>query len=163
MVLKKNNMKYKKYNNLFCNDFLYKNIIFNNFIKILIKNGKKIISQKIFYKMFNIIKNFFKKKKKKIIKIILKVIKKISIKYKFIKKKVGNNIINIPFLINDKIKRYNLGIKLIIFYSKKRKENNISNKLAFEIIDTYKKISNTYKKKIEINKTLKLNKNFIKI
>ncbi|XBT18650.1 MAG: hypothetical protein ABNO60_00685 [Candidatus Shikimatogenerans sp. Tcar] len=156
-------MKYKRYNNLFYYDFLYKNKIFNNFIKILIKNGKKNISQKIFYKMFNIIKKYFKKKKKKIIKIILKIIKKISIKYKFIKKKIGNNIINIPYIINNKIKRYNLGIKLIIFYSKKRKEKNISEKLANEIIDTYKKNSNTYKRKKEINKILKLNKNLINI
>ncbi|WXB47374.1 MAG: hypothetical protein V9V01_00105 [Candidatus Shikimatogenerans sp. Tmey] len=154
-------MKYKKYNNLFCNDFLYKNQIFNNFIKLLMKNGKKIISQKIFYKMFNIIKKKIKKNNKKTIKFIIEIIKKNSIKYKFIKKKNGSNVINIPYLIEDKFKRYNLGIKLIIFYSKKRKENNISSKLAFEIINTYKKISNTYKKKKEINKLLKLNKNFI--
>ncbi|XBT18154.1 MAG: hypothetical protein ABNO52_00885 [Candidatus Shikimatogenerans sp. Tser] len=154
-------MKYKKYNNLFMYDFLYKKKIFNIFIKLLIKNGKRTISQKIFYKMFMILKSYYKVKKKNIFKIIKKVIKKISVKYKFIKKKIGNNIINIPTLINDKIKRYKLGIRSIIFFSKKRKERNIANKLAYEIIDTYKKNSNTYKKKKEINKTLKLNKSFL--
>ncbi|XBT18328.1 MAG: hypothetical protein ABNO50_00690 [Candidatus Shikimatogenerans sp. Tduv] len=154
-------MKYKiKNRNLFLVDYLYNNEIYSLFIKLLIKNGKITISQKIFYNTINILKKKYKSIKKTL-NILDKVIKKCSVKYEFIKKKIGNSLINIPILIKNKLKRYKLGIKLIIKYSKKRKEKNMFNKLANEIIDTYKKNSNTYKRKKEITKILILNKNYI--
>ncbi|XCC45282.1 MAG: hypothetical protein ABUS76_00740 [Candidatus Shikimatogenerans sp. Ttur] len=156
-------MRYKKFNSLFNVDYKFNNKIFAFFIKKMIKNGKKILAQKIFYKSLKKIckiYNFFKKKQ--IINFIKKIVKLVVLKYEIKKKKIGNTIINIPFLIKNKNKRYKLGINLILYFSKKNKLNGFSKKLVEELINTYKKKSLSYKKKMEIYKQIKINKSFIK-
>ncbi|MDH3003703.1 MAG: 30S ribosomal protein S7 [Candidatus Shikimatogenerans sp. JK-2022] len=147
--------KTKKY----IKDFKYKSKLVSYFVNILMRNGKKNLAFRIFYKTLNIIKKKNKKKNIKSIKILKKALKNISPKIIIKNKKIGGTTYNIPIKINKNKQKY-LSIKWLILFSKKKKGNNMSIKLAKEILLAYKGLGESIKKKNEIYKIAEANKAF---
>ncbi|WGH27136.1 MAG: 30S ribosomal protein S7 [Candidatus Shikimatogenerans bostrichidophilus] len=150
--------KTKKYNI----EYKYKDKIITYFINILMKNGKKNLAYKIIYKTLKIIEK--KKIKKNNIEVLpIDILKEslnnISPQVIIKNKKIGGSKYNIPIKINDKKKLF-LSIKWLIFFSKKRKEKNIYNKIANEIILSYNGLGECIKKKNEIHKIAESNKSY---
>ncbi|WGH26641.1 MAG: 30S ribosomal protein S7 [Candidatus Shikimatogenerans bostrichidophilus] len=158
---KKNKIINKYKNKNIYTDYKYNDKIIDIFINYLMKNGKKYLAYKIFYKTLKVIENKYKKKKKKILplNIFKKSLKNISPKIEIKNRKIGGTTYNIPIKIGEKKKQY-LAIKWLIFFSKKRKEYGMFNKLANEIISAYNGIGNSIKKKNEIHKIAESNKAF---
>ncbi|WGH26106.1 MAG: 30S ribosomal protein S7 [Candidatus Shikimatogenerans bostrichidophilus] len=150
-------IKYKK--KIYNGDYKFNDEIITYFVNILMKNGKKNLAYKIFYKTIKIIKNKYKNKKILPLHIFKKSLKNISPKYEIINRKIGGSTYNIPIKISKKKKMF-LSIKWLIYYSKKKKGLNMSNKLANEIISSYNGIGESIKRKNEINKIAKSNKAF---
>ncbi|WGH28131.1 MAG: 30S ribosomal protein S7 [Candidatus Shikimatogenerans bostrichidophilus] len=152
------NKKKKKY----FKDYKFKSKLVTYFINILMKNGKKNLSLRIFYNSLKIVKKkITEQNKKKIstIKILKKSLKNISPQVIIKNKKIGGSNYNIPIQISKKKKIY-LAIKWLIFYSKKRKEKTMSKKLAYEIIASFNGLGESIKKKNDIHKIAESNKAF---
>lgn len=132
----------------------YGSFIISKFINYIMKNGKKQISQKIFYYSINLISIKFKKNCFFLIK---KILSNVMPVFEIKKKKIGGMKYNIPYKINLK-RGLMFSMKWIISNSKKRNENGFKNKLVGELIDSYYNNSLTTKQKDSINKISEQNK-----
>lgn len=162
MELKKNKKKMRKKKikkKIYNPDIKYNSKLVTYFINHIMKNGKKYLAYKIFYTTLNIIKKKFENKKKLPLEILKESIKNISPDVEVKSKKIGGTTYNIPVHVNEKKKKY-LSIKWLIYFSKKRKGKNMSEKLANEIISAYRGIGETIKKKNELHKIAESNKAF---
>ncbi|WGH25384.1 MAG: 30S ribosomal protein S7 [Candidatus Shikimatogenerans bostrichidophilus] len=151
--------KIKKNNKQYIPDVKYNSRLVTYFINHIMKKGKKNIAYKIFYKTLDIINDKFKLKNIKPLNILKIAIKNASPEVKIKTRKIGGSTYSIPVKINENQKKY-LSIKWLIVNAKNRKEKNMSEKLANEIISTYNGISNTIKNKHEIHKRAESNKAF---
>ena len=137
-------------------DIIYNNYLVSLFISKILKCGKKNLAKKIVYKTFEIIKQ---KTNKNPLIIFETAIQNASPIVTIKTRRIGSSTYQIPVEING-FKSVNFTLHWIIKYAHNRIGQNISIKLANEIIDTANNISNTIKKKEEIHKLAELNKAF---
>jgi small subunit ribosomal protein S7 len=135
----------------------YNSILLTILINKILRCGKKLLAQKIIYKALDYIKN---KLNQNPLLILEKVIHKISPKIQLKVKLIGGTTYQIPEVLN-KFTSLNLGVRWLIEFSKKRAGNKIYLKLAHEIIDSYKGIGNTLKKKEETHRLAESNQLFL--
>ncbi len=140
-------------------DLRYNSFLISLFINRILKKGKKSIAKKILYTSLENIKNRLKLNP---LFILEKAIKNISPKVFLKTKYIGEKGYKIPFLLN-KFKSTILAIKWILLSSKKRKTKSMSESLSYEIIDAFKGVGNSIKKKEEIYKIAESNKVFLSL
>ncbi|WGH25012.1 MAG: 30S ribosomal protein S7 [Candidatus Shikimatogenerans bostrichidophilus] len=150
--IKRNKKKYKR-------DIKYKSKLVTYFINNIMRNGKKNIANKIFYKTLNYIEKQFKNKNLNPLQILKIAINNGSPEVEIKTRKIGGATYNMPIRINNKRKIY-LSIKWLILNSKKKKNESMFKRLAKEIILTYNGIGETIKKKNQIHKIAESNKAF---
>lgn len=138
------------------NDPIYNNNLVAQVINKILKNGKKLLAQKIFYEAMKKIQESTKEDPIKILKIaILNITPKIEIK----SRRIGGAIYKVP--VEIKIERSNsLALRILIKSTRKRPGRNMILKLKNEIIDAYNNTGNSIKKKEEIHKMAEANKAF---
>ncbi len=140
-------------------DLRYNSFLISLFINRILKKGKKSIAKKILYTSLETIKNRLKLNP---LVILEKAIKNISPQVFLKTKYIGEKGYKIPFLLN-KFKSTILAIKWILLSSKKRKTKSMSESLSYEIIDAFKGVGNSMKKKEEIYKIAESNKVFLSL
>ena len=140
-------------------DLRYNSFLISLFLNRILKKGKKSIAKKILYKSMDFLKNRLKINP---LVILEKAIKNVSPRVFLKSRYIGDKVYKIPFLLN-KFKSTVLAIKWILFFSKKRKKKNMIENLSQEIMDAYKGIGNSIKKKEEIYKIAESNKVFLSI
>ena len=74
-------------------------------------------------------------------------------------RRVGGATYQVPVEVREK-RRVSLAIRWLVFYSKQRKENNMSEKLAAEILDASNQTGASIKKKVDTHKMAEANKAF---
>ncbi|MDH3004817.1 MAG: 30S ribosomal protein S7 [Candidatus Shikimatogenerans sp. JK-2022] len=151
--------KIKKNIKIYLPDIKYKSKIITYMSNLIMRKGKKLLALKILDKALKIIKIKFTKVNIKPLKILKIAIKNASPEMEIKNRKIGGSSYNIPIRLNEKKKMF-LAIRSLIINSKKRKNKSMAEKLANEIISTYKGIGETIKKKQEINKVAESNKVF---
>lgn len=137
-------------------DPIYNSILVSKIINNLMKDGKKSLSQKMFY---TIMKNLKQIKNEEPIEIIKKSITNITPKVEIKTRRIGGATYQIPTEINE-TRGKNIAIKILIKSARKRNEKKIIYKLQNEILDAYNNIGNSIKRKEEIHKTAEANKAF---
>lgn len=142
---------------LFQKDLFYNNILITLIINRLLKHGKKNLAKKIIYKTLNYI---FIKTKKNPLLILEKAIKNISPRV-ILRNKFRQGIVTkIPILLNI-FDSTLIAICWLLKITIKKSKKQLFIKLGIEILDAFKGIGNTIKKKEEIHKIAKSNKTFI--
>lgn len=137
-------------------DLKYNNILISLFINKILKNGKSYLAKRIAYKTLTIIKL---KTNKNPILMFEKAIKIIKPSLELTSKNIGKIICKVPTFINT-FKAINISLRWLLYFSKKRSEKGISNKIAMELYDILNLTGNTLKKKEETYKIAKANKIF---
>lgn len=121
-------------------------------------NGNKFKSEKLFYKS---LKKIQKEKNKKNFKELFKfaVINSSPTFYiKKIKRKRKNSI-EFPFMLSKSL-RVSYGLKFILHYGNSFKNDSFYNRFSYELIDSCKKSSNSFKKKELLYKETFVKKKF---
>ncbi len=140
-------------------DLKYNSLLISLLINKLLQNGKKSVAKKIVYDSLDII---FSKINKDPIFILEKSIKKISPKVQLKARRIGGANYQVPVILT-RLKSTKIALKWLILFSRKRIGNSMSVKLANEILEIYKGIGNSLKKKEETHKMAEANKAFLQL
>ena len=132
--------------------------ILEKIITNIMYHGKKRIAYKVFLDTLNIIK---KKTNKNPYLVLEKALDNIKPAVELKKIVVAGISYRIPILVSDE-RGIALAIKWLVFYSRKRTENKISEKLSNEIIDASNNNGLTIKYKEELNKVALVNRPYLK-
>jgi len=124
-------------------DRIYHSFILSKFINYLMKDGKKNVAEKILYKTMDIISN---NQSSNPLEIFQNALNNIRPQFEVKSRRIGGSNYQIPIDIKHD-RSLCLSMKWLIYYSKKRQDINMSNKLAKEIND-----ANSDKKSLNYNK-----------
>ncbi len=137
-------------------DPFHNNFLVSLLIVRLLKNGKKMLAQKIVNETLNIIEN---RTKEIPILILEKAIKNCSPKIEVKTKRIGGSSFQIPTEVTT-FRGVILSLNWLVKSAKKRSGNTMAIKLANEILDVSNGIGASLRKKEEIHRMAEANKVF---
>mgnify|MGYP003706067701 CR=1 FL=1 len=139
-------------------DFKYNKLLVSMLINNLLKKGKKSVAENIIYQSFILVES---KINKNPILVFEKCIRNISPRVKLEATYLNKSTFQVPKILNIYYST-RLAIKWLIESSKKRSGKTMCIKLSNEILDSYKGIGSSIKKKEQSHKRAEANKAFIK-
>jgi small subunit ribosomal protein S7 len=125
-------------------------------INYMMNDGKKSISEKIFYDAMDIIKN---KSGQEGIEVFRESMRNVMPQVEVRSRRVGGATYQVPVEIRPDRMRA-LAIRWLIIYSRQRKENTMSQRLAAELMDAQKNMGGSIKKRDETRKMAEANRAF---
>ena len=138
-------------------DPVYGDLIVAKFINNLMKQGKKSLAEKIFYKSIEKIK-----KQGKVddgIELFKKALDNVAPMLEVKSKRIGGATYQVPIEISE-ARRMALAMRWIINYSKSRKGQTMADRLAAELLAAANKEGSAVKKKEDTHKMAEANKAF---
>ena len=138
-------------------DPVYGNLIVAKFINNLMKQGKKSLAEKIFYQSIEKIK-----KQGKVddgIELFKKALDNVAPMLEVKSKRIGGATYQVPIEISEG-RRMALAMRWIISYSKSRKGQTMSDKLAAELLAAANNDGSAVKKKEDTHRMAEANKAF---
>ncbi len=126
------------------------------FINYLMERGKKGLSEKILYGAFDIIKQ---KTKSDPLELFKKAIENVAPIVEVKSKRVGGATYQVPIEVRTN-RRQALAYRWIIFFSKKRSQKTMSEKLAAELIGAANNEGGAIKKREDTHRMAEANKAF---
>ncbi|MEE8416006.1 MAG: 30S ribosomal protein S7 [Desulfobacterales bacterium] len=137
-------------------DAKYESKLVSQFIKSLMRDGKKSVAESIMYDAFGIIENNTDESSLKIFERAVENVKPlIEVK----SRRVGGSTYQVPTEIRFS-RRTALGIRWIIGFAKNRSEKGMSRKLAGELLDAANQRGASVKKREDTHKMADANKAF---
>ncbi len=137
-------------------DLEYQSTSVTKFIHQVMKKGKKSLAQKIVYKCFNIIEE---KEKKPAIEIFNQAIENTSPKVEVRAKRIGGATYQVPFPVNAD-RATTLAMRWIISAARKQKGKTMKEKLADQILDSFKDTGIAIKRKENTHRMAQANRAF---
>ena len=138
-------------------DPLYSDLLVAKFINNLMVGGKKSIAEKIFYTSIEKIENATKSKDG--LDIFKKAIDNVAPMLEVKSKRIGGATYQVPIEVAQN-RKIALAMRWIIGFSKSRKGDKMSDRLAAEILAAYKNEGSSVKKKEDSHKMAEANKAF---
>ena len=138
-------------------DPLYNDLLVAKFINNIMSNGKKSLAEKIFYTSIEKIKKSTKSDDG--LEVFKKAINNVSPMLEVKSKRIGGATYQVPVEVPQK-RKIALAMRWIIGYAKARKGNNMSDRLAAEIVSAFNNEGSSVKKKEDTNKMAEANKDF---
>ena len=139
-------------------DFKYNKLLVSMLINNLLKKGKKSVAENIIYQAFILVES---KINKNPILVFEKCIRNISPRVKLEATYLNKSTFQVPKILNIYFST-RLAIKWLIESSEKRSGKTMCIKLSNEILDSFKGIGSSIKKKEQSHKRAEANKAFIK-
>nr|WCH57185.1 ribosomal protein S7 [Hypnea musciformis] len=137
-------------------DPIYQSKLISMLTVRILKNGKKGLAQKIIYKALDIIEE---KTSNNPLEVLEQAIRNSTPLVEVKARRVGGSTYQVPMEVRA-YRGTNLALRWLTKFSKNRSGKNISIKLANEIIDAYKDIGNTIRKREETHRMAEANKAF---
>ncbi len=134
----------------------YQSKLVSKLINVIMKDGKKSISEKICYGAFEIIKE---KTGQDPLKIFKQAIENIKPVLEVRPRRVGGATYQVPMEVRPN-RRLSLALRWLTTYSRQRKEKTMKERLAGEILDAYNNVGSSIKKKEETHKMAEANRAF---
>ncbi|HOK02725.1 MAG TPA: 30S ribosomal protein S7 [Spirochaetota bacterium] len=134
----------------------YNSKLVSKFISCMMYDGKKGVSETIFYKAMDIIA---KKTQKDAIEVFIQALENVKPVVEVKSRRVGGATYQVPVEIRPE-RRQALGIRWIINYARGRSEKTMFQRLAGEIMDAYNNSGSSIKKKEDTHKMAEANKAF---
>lgn len=128
----------------------------SKFVNCMMLEGKKGVSETIFYKAMEIIE---KKSQKDPVEVFVQSLENAKPLVEVKSRRVGGATYQVPVEIRPE-RRQALGIRWIINYSRNRSEKTMYERLAGELMDAFNNTGATIKKKEDTHKMAEANKAF---
>ncbi|HPB81705.1 MAG TPA: 30S ribosomal protein S7 [Spirochaetota bacterium] len=134
----------------------YGSTLVTKFINVMMLEGKKGVSESIFYKAMDILKEKTSKDPMEVFVLALENVKPlVEVK----SRRVGGATYQVPIEIRPE-RRQALGIRWLIINSRKRSEKTMFQRLAGELMDAHNNTGVSIKKKEDTHKMAEANKAF---
>ena len=137
-------------------DAKYESKLVSQFIKSLMRDGKKSVAESIMYNAFDIIE---KNTDESSLKIFERAVENVKPLIEVKSRRVGGSTYQVPTEIRF-ARRRALGIRWIIGFAKNRSEKGMSRKLAGELLDAANQRGASVKKREDTHKMADANKAF---
>jgi len=137
-------------------DPIYNSKTIARFINKLMLAGKKSIAEQIFYDAMAVLKEKTGKDPKEIFD---KAMDNVKPEIEVRSRRVGGATYQVPVEVRSERKNA-LAMRWIINYSRARNEKSMSEKLANELLDAFKNVGNSIKKKDDTHRMAEANKAF---
>ncbi|MBU3934633.1 30S ribosomal protein S7 [Patescibacteria group bacterium] len=137
-------------------DRLYNDVVVAQFINKVMKEGKKMVAQRLVYDAFDIIKE---KTKEDPLEVFNQAIDNTSPLLEVRPKRIGGATYQVPVEVKGE-RRLDLSIKWILDGARSKKGRPMSEKLSQEIIDAANNTGGAVKKKQDTHKMAEANKAF---
>lgn len=134
----------------------YKSTIVAKFINGMMLDGKRSIAEHIFYDAMEIIEN---KIKEEPLSVFNQAMENAAPILEVKSRRVGGATYQVPVEVREKRKK-TLAIRWLVMFSRNRSEKTMAEKLANELIATYKKEGTTIKKREDTHRMAEANKAF---
>ncbi|MEN2985770.1 MAG: 30S ribosomal protein S7 [Thermodesulfovibrionaceae bacterium] len=134
----------------------YQSKLVSKLINVVMKDGKKSISEKICYGAFDIIKE---KTGQDPLKVFKQAIENLKPVLEVRPRRVGGATYQVPMEVRP-ARRLSLALRWLVSYARQRKEKTMKEKLAAEILDAYNNTGSAIKKKEETHKMAEANRAF---
>ncbi len=134
----------------------YKNILVSKFVNGLMREGKKSLSQRIFYEAMDIVE---KRSKEDPIKVFEQAVEHVKPILEVRSRRVGGATYQVPVEVRSN-RRQALAIRWLINFSRKRGEKSMAQRLAGELLDAYHQRGMAFKKKEDTHRMAEANKAF---
>lgn len=131
-------------------------VLVSKFINCMMFEGKKGVSETIFYKAMDILEQ---KVKKDPVEVFMQALENAKPVVEVKSRRVGGATYQVPVEIRPE-RRQALGIRWIITFSRSRSEKTMYQKLAAEFMDAYNNTGLSIKKKEDTHKMAEANKAF---
>lgn len=128
----------------------------SKFVNCMMLEGKKGVSETIFYKAMEIIE---KKSQKDPVEVFVQSLENAKPLVEVKSRRVGGATYQVPVEVRPE-RRQALGIRWIINYSRNRSEKTMYERLAGELMDAFNNTGATIKKKEDTHKMAEANKAF---
>ncbi|MEN2994609.1 MAG: 30S ribosomal protein S7 [Thermodesulfovibrio sp.] len=134
----------------------YQSKLVSKLINVVMKDGKKSISEKICYGALEIIKE---KTGQDPLKILKQAVENIKPVLEVRPRRVGGATYQVPMEVRPN-RRLSLALRWLVMYARQRKEKTMMERLAGEILDAYNNVGGAIKKKEETHKMAEANRAF---
>ncbi|MCX7723831.1 MAG: 30S ribosomal protein S7 [Thermodesulfovibrio sp.] len=134
----------------------YQSKLVSKLINVVMKDGKKSISEKICYGALEIIKE---KTGQDPLKILKQAVENIKPVLEVRPRRVGGATYQVPMEVRPN-RRLSLALRWLVMYARQRKEKTMKERLAGEILDAYNNVGSAIKKKEETHKMAEANRAF---
>ena len=138
-------------------DPLFNDMLAAKFINNIMTKGKKSLAEKIFYRSIQKIENSTKSKDG--LEIFKKAINNVCPMLEVKSKRIGGATYQVPIEVPEK-RKVALAMRWIISFAQSRKGNNMSDRLAAELLAAYNNEGSAVKKKEDTHKMAEANKAF---
>ncbi|MCE3235422.1 MAG: ribosomal protein [Vampirovibrio sp.] len=137
-------------------DPLYSDVEVSKFINRLMIRGKKSVAERVFYDAIELLEG---KTDDKGIEVFRKALRKAKPLVRVKARRVGGSTYQVPIEVRED-EGIAIGSRWLIDYSRKRKGRSFSEKLAAELLETYRGTGTTVKKREDTHKMAEANKAF---
>ncbi len=137
-------------------DPVYNDVEVSKFINRLMTRGKKSVAERVFYEAVELMEG---KTEDKGIDVFRKALRKAKPLVRVKARRVGGSTYQVPIEVRED-EGLAIGSRWLIEYSRKRKGRSMPEKLAAELLDTYRGTGNTVKKREDTHKMAEANKAF---
>ncbi len=134
----------------------YQSKLVSKLINVIMKDGKKSVSEKICYGAFEIIRDKTGMDPLKVFKQAIENIKPIL---EVRPRRVGGATYQVPMEVRPN-RRLSLALRWLTTYARQRKEKTMRERLAAEILDAYNNVGSSIKKREETHKMAEANRAF---
>lgn len=134
----------------------YNNVLVSRFISVVMKNGKKSLAERLFYRAMDIVGE---KTKKDPLDVFRQAVENVKPSLEVKSRRVGGSTYQIPVEVKED-RRIALSIRWITDSARKRGERGFFNRLAAELIDASNNSGAAVKKKEDTHKMAEANKAF---
>ena len=138
-------------------DPIYNDILVTKFVNNLMEGGKKSKAYKIVYGALEIIKAKIKEESE--LEVWKKALRNVMPSVEVKGRRIGGATFQIPTEVSEK-RRWSLGMKWMISFSRKRSGKTMIDNLANEVLAAYKNEGGAVKKKEEMHRMAEANKAF---
>lgn len=137
-------------------DPIYSDVDVSKFINRLMTRGKKSTAERVFYNAVNLLEG---KTEDKGIEVFRKALKKAKPLVRVKARRVGGSTYQVPVEVRED-EGMAIGSRWLIDFARKRKGRSFEEKLAAELLETYRGTGGTVKKREDTHKMAEANKAF---
>ncbi len=137
-------------------DPLYGSTLVTKFVNQMMWDGKKSVSQQIFYRALKIVES---KANDDPIKLFKKAVENVKPVLEVKSRRVGGSTYQVPIEVNT-ARRTSLSIRWLIGYARSRGEKSMEEKLAGELLDAANSRGSSIKRKEDTHRMAEANKAF---
>lgn len=136
-------------------------VLVASFVNNLMKDGKKALAYKIFYKALDLVDKRCKAAdiEEAPLEVWKRALQNISPEIEVRSKRVGGATLQIPVQVRDS-RKVSLGMKWLIAYAKKRNEKSMEDRLSSEIMAAFREEGAAVKKRTDVHRMAEANKAF---